>query len=80
MRIKEAQMSTFIEFTVSALQATIIHIHVYTHQANKDLSMIPILLTCPLNVLGGKPFVSGSATISSVPICSINTFLFCTSS
>ena len=40
----------------------------------------PIRLTCFLNVFGGNPFFNGSATISYVLMCSIDTCCFWTSS
>jgi hypothetical protein len=40
------------------------------------LRSIPILLACSLNAFGGNPFVNGSATISSVLMCSIDTRCF----
>ena len=50
-----------------------LYMYMFEYHTNKDLSIMPILSTWPMNVLGGNPFVSGSAIIRSVPICSIDT-------
>ena len=46
------------------------------HNRHQGLQSRPILLTCSVNVFGGNPLVSGSATMSSVLICSIDTCCF----
>jgi hypothetical protein len=52
------------------------HYAIHKHYGHNGLQARPILLTCSLKVFGGNPFVNGSAIISVVVICSIDTRCF----
>jgi hypothetical protein len=52
------------------------HFAIHKHYGYNGLQARPILLTYFLKVFGGNPFVNGSAIISVVVICSIDTRCF----